>query len=342
MSRFRNMVGDVKLSHRRLSRRSWAVPLLVAVTLLLTGCDFTRGGPVVVTKVIVVSPAPTITLDPGIFTTTPRFTATLIPTVTPQPTDTLPPTITPTPFTPTPAPTATPFPQIAGTVRSTANFRVGPGRDFDAQGRLTSGTRLTILSANDSREWYLVRLEDGRRGWIQANLVNTDDPEGVPILPQLELTKVALATLPPAAPTPVPTLRPRPVTANDVLAYCDLPAFSAKFGGKTIRAANAVTIYWTWEAKTPEQIQDQIDYGQYEVKLNGKLLEDWRNYRTGVSPLRGMFEVSWFVPVGKLEPGEYTIDYKLTWTQRIEDGLKSFGPGGDEESNVGSCKFTVS
>lgn len=328
----------------RVQRPSWLAAVVISVMgVLLGGCDLNRG-PIVVTKFVILTQEPTITLGVPIYTTTPRFTATLIPTSTPLPTDTLPPSLTPTPFTPTPASTATPFPQIAGTVRSLANFRTGPGRDFDAQGRLPAGTRLTILSANEARDWYLVRLDDGRSGWVQASLVNTDNPDAIAILPTLELTRVALATLPPAAPTPVPTLRPRQPGPNDVLAYCDLPAFSPRygFGNRKLRAGVPVTIYWTWEAKTPEQIQDHIDYSQYDVKLNGKSLEDWRLYRTGVvRKSGGVIEVTWYVPVGALEAGEYTVDFRLTWTQRIEDGVKSFGPGGDEEFNIGSCKFPV-
>jgi hypothetical protein len=51
--------------------------------------------------------------------------------------------------------------------------------------------------------------------------------------------------------------------------------------------------------------------------------------------------VYWFIPLDMLDVGQYRINYKLTWTQRISDGEKTFGPGGDEEVNTGSCIFTV-
>lgn len=331
---------------RRLQRKERGqgvgkVLALVIAGLALTTAGCGINGQQVQTQYVILTSPPTVTVAP-IVSMTPRFTATLIPTATPIPTETLPASLTPTPFIPTTAPTATPIPAVRGTVRSTANFRVGPGRDFEAQDQLSAGTELTILSYNDTREWFLVRLDDGRNGWIQSNLVDATDEAAVQVLPPPQLTAVAMSTLPPAPPTAVPTLVWRTTRTGDILAYCDLPAFAASAANKVIRAGAEVTIYWTWEASTPEQIQDQLDYGQYEVKLNGQTLDEWRNYRTGVHRFSATrFEVKWLIPVGQLEAGEYTLDYKLTWTQRVEDGTSSFGPGGEQETNVGSCKFTV-
>jgi SH3-like domain-containing protein len=323
-----------------VKQRSWWLAVLI-VAVLSTGCDFPlNNGQQVVTKIVVLTSPPTMTLAP-ILTQTPRFTATLIPTVTPLPSNTLPATLSPTPFIPTTAPTFTPAPLITGEVRSNVNFRVGPSKDYDATALLDAGTQVTLLSYDETKEWYLVLLEDGRRGWVQATFITTDNAELVPQMPAASLTQVALATQPPAAPTTIPTLRVRNPTNNDVLAYCDLPRFKAAFGSRTINADSPVTIYWTWEARTPEQIQDHIDYGNYEVKLDGKVLENWQNYRTGVRQKQGKLEVIWFVPIGKLAAGEYTIDFKLSWSQKIEDGDTSYGPGGENETDMGTCKFTV-
>lgn len=313
--------------------------LAAGLSLTAAGCGL--NGQKVATQYVILTSEPTITIAP-IVSMTPRFTATLIPTATSIPTETLPASLTPTPFIPTTAPTATAIPAVRGTVRSTANFRTGPGKDFEAQDQLAVGTELTILSYNDTQEWFLVRLDDGRSGWVQANLVDPADASAVQVLPPPQLTAVALATLPPAPPTAIPTLAWRVTRTGDILAYCDLPAFASSAANKTVNSSNEVTIYWTWEASTPEQIQDQIDYGVYEIKLNGKSLDEWRNYRTAVRRYNATrYEVKWLVPVGQLEAGEYTVDYKLSWTQRVEDGTSSFGPGGEQESNIGSCKFTV-
>jgi SH3-like domain-containing protein len=321
----------------------WLWFLLCAAA--ITGCDFAvAGGPRVVTKVVVLTQVPTTTTSP-ILTRTQRFTATLIPTVTPLPTNTLPATLTPTPFIPTTAPSPTPLPLVRGEVRSTVNFRVGPGRNFDATAQLERGTQLTLLSYDETREWFLVRLDDGQRGWVQATFITTDFAETVPVLPAVALTQVALATQAPtqaAPPSPVPTLRWRIPQRTDILAYCDLPRFKLGFGGRSLSPNAAVTIYWTWEATTPEQIQDHVDNATYEVKLNGKALDGWQSSRTGVRAKQGgKLEVMWLVSVGKLSAGEYTVDYKVSWSQKIEDGETTYGPGGEFETETGSCKFTI-
>jgi hypothetical protein len=150
--------------------------------------------------------------------------------------------------------------------------------------------------------------------------------------------------------TVVATLRPRSVGRNDVLAYCDLPDFKSD-AGKSFAKTTAINVYWSWFARTPEQIQDHLDHARYDVSLDSKdgenwkavrTFDNWRNYQTGVvkqSAIR--YYVYWFIPLDMLDTGQYRINYKLTWTQRISDGEKTFGPGGSEEVNTGSCIFTV-
>ncbi|MFN8421657.1 MAG: SH3 domain-containing protein, partial [Anaerolineae bacterium] len=222
--------GQGQRNRRQKSVGRFLVLIIAGLSLTAAGCGL--NGQKVATQFVILTSEPTITIAP-IVSMTPRFTATLIPTVTPIPSETLPASLTPTPFIPTTAPTATAIPAVRGTVRSTANFRTGPGRDFEAQDQLAQGTELTILSYNDTQEWFLVRLDDGRSGWVQANLIDTES-EAVQVLPPPQLTAVALATLPPAPPTPVPTLTWRATRTGDILAYCDLPAFAATAGNKTV------------------------------------------------------------------------------------------------------------
>jgi hypothetical protein len=309
-----------------------------AMLLVFTGCGINN--PQLVQTVVMTQP-PTVTVAP-IVSMTLKATATLIPSITPSATNTLPPTVTPTPAPPTATPTITPIFSVNGEVRQAVNLRVGPGRQFDSLGILPIGTALSILSIDETRAFYLVQLDDGRRGWAQASNVVVADEAAVPVLPAPQLTAIAQATQPPPPPTTAPTLRARSPVRTDILAYCDDPNFAAGAANRVLSTSANVIVYWTWEASTPEQIQDQIDYGVYDVKLNDKPLADWKNYRTAVTRKdQKTWHVYWYVPVGSLEAGEYTVTYALTWTRKVEDGIKSFGPGGDEEANSGSCKFTV-
>lgn len=327
--------------------------ILALIGLLMSACGI--NAPRVTTQVVTVPPPPTNTLAP-VFTFTPRYTATPIPTSTLIPTNTLPATATP------PVPTATPVtPTIAavsqrGSVSfgsTTVRLREGPSTEARTLSNVAAGTPLNVLGASEDRLWYFVVLDDGREGWMSAEFITVGNPTAVAIIPPAQLTQRAQQPTPPVnvrSGTVVPTLRARATGPNDVLAYCDLPDFRARESGKRFSTSTQVTLYWSWFAATPEQIQDHLDYGKYEVSMDLKVDEawqkireftDWQNYQTGVVREGRQYKVYWFIPLGTLLPGEYRINYRLTWSQRVEDGEKTFGPGGEEEVNTGTCLFTV-
>ncbi len=305
------------------------------------------------TQIVAVPTVPTNTLAP-LLTMTPRFTATPIPTSTLIPTNTLPPTQTPFSPTETATPTPTPTVMVRGVVNNrnaTVRLRAGPGTEYETLRTVPSGAALFVIGISSDLLWYNVIVADGTEGWMLGELVSVPERTAVPVFATAELT--ARAAAPRAAldlPTLVPTLPARAPAFTDVLAYCDLPAFRAE-ANKTFRPNQNLSIYWTWFARTAEQIQDHLDAATYEVQLERKVgetwqlvrkLDDYNRYRTALSRDRsGRPEVRWFVPIGTLEVGEYRVNYRLTWSRRIEDGEKSFGPGGDEEINTGSCLFRV-
>lgn len=319
------------------------LPILFAALglFLFAGCrinDPNRDG--IPTVIITLTPLPTDTLAP-LISMTPRFTATLIPSRTPLPTQPPPPTFTPTVDVPTETPTVVPTVVLRGSVNQQAgvvNMRSGPSADFETVRKVNAGTVMTVIGLNDEKSWALVQLNDGAVGWISVDFVNIPESAALPVASGEDATRIA--ALPPP-PTIAPTLPARLPLRNDVLAYCDLPGFE-KDAGKTILAGSNINVYWSWFAQSPEQIQDHLDNGTYEVRLGDQLLESYQNYRTSVRRVSATrYEVYWYVPVGKLEAGEYNITYNLTWKIQISDGESTFGPGGQQETNTGTCKFTV-
>ncbi|GAB4548746.1 MAG: hypothetical protein OHK0023_12320 [Anaerolineae bacterium] len=308
------------------------------------------------TQIVTVPPVPTNTLAP-LLTMTPRFTATPIPTSTPSPTETPLPSPTPLPATDTPTITPQPTLPVRGSVNfnsRTVNLRKGPGLDTETVRTVAAGTLLFVLGSNSEANWLNVVLEDGTEGWMLAELVTVGSTTPVPTIATAELTARAVQVRPTLIfPTTAPTLRPRNANlATDILAYCDLEAFKAQYSGRPYRSAIALNAFWSWIAATEQQITDHVNFSRYEVTLEKREGEQWtplrkldnyNDFRTGSrSEGRGQRIVFWFVPLGNLDAGEYRLLYRLTWSQRIEDGEKSFGPGGDEEINTGSCVFTVS
>lgn len=125
-----------------------------------------------------------------------------------------------------------------------------------------------------------------------------------------------------------------------VLAVCDdrsqgFPAPTSLGAGSTIR------IWWSWFARTRQQVEDHLDAATYEVRLDGILLPNINLYRTNITQRAGDYVVSWYVPAGPLAAGPHQITYRVTWSRTISDGYDNFGPGTNRLVEEGSCVFTV-
>lgn len=133
---------------------------------------------------------------------TPRQTATRFLTLTPLPTFTYTPSLTPIPPTPSNTPTLTATPPVTGIIASlqTVNIREGPGVDFRGIIALDPGTGVLILGTSPDSNWFNIRLDDGREGWVSARLVRVDPTPTV--FPTLTLSPDFTAL---ALGTPLPT-----------------------------------------------------------------------------------------------------------------------------------------
>jgi hypothetical protein len=164
--------------------------LLLLAALVLAGCQGEQTAAI-----------STATLAP-IVSLTPRFTATPIPSRTPTPTLTLTPSISPIPPTATNTFTPTTPPPIFGVISSlqNVNIRSGPAVDFDSIEALAPNVRVEVLGISPDSNWFNIRLEDGREGWIRSNLLYVE-PTATPFpssTPLPNLTALAVSTLPTA------------------------------------------------------------------------------------------------------------------------------------------------
>lgn len=188
-------------------------------------------------------------------------------------------------------------------------------------------------------------------------------PTGVqlPNMAAIEQTATALANLglpvlatsdrplggptggPLAANTPTTPPSGPAVTQNnvDVLAYCDDRSFGLP-PPTNLAPGSTIDIYWSWYARTADQLRDHLDAAVYDIRLDGVPLTNWRSYaqpfRTGPD---GNIYVDFFAPSQPLERGEHRITYSLTWTRAISDGYAEFGPGTPRVSETGTCTFTI-
>lgn len=100
-----------------------------------------------------------------------------------------------------------------------------------------------------------------------------------------------------------------------------------------------IVIFWSWYAKTAAQVQDHISKAQYSVTLNRAPLID-----VGTSEIKVIGGNNWVfytATIGNLKPGQYGVEYKVTWSEQTFDGYKKFGPGTNTLEQDAGCLFTV-
>lgn len=123
----------------------------------------------------------------------------------------------PTPTEPATEPTDTPTPEpVRLRVIRTANVRQGPSTQFPVLTQLSVGTEVIPISVTEQRDgdWYLIRLLDGRTGYIFSELVRVINPDALPALPTAIVivppTVAPPAVTPPLTPMATPTETPSP------------------------------------------------------------------------------------------------------------------------------------
>ncbi len=128
----------------------------------------------------------------------------------------------------------------------------------------------------------------------------------------------------------------RSATPGILFAECD--KFASAAPGVLYDNDNIV-IFWSWFARTQAQVQDHIAKAQYNVKLNTAPLVE-----VGVSAIEKRTTNYWVfytANIGRLKPGQYGVEYNLTWSEAHFDGFNDYGPGTDRPSEGGTCTFTI-
>lgn len=107
-----------------------------------------------------------------------------------------------------------------------------------------------------------------------------------------------------------------------------------------------LTVFWSWFARTPQLVQEHIDTARYEVFLSSPYAsrQTFPNVQRSAIVQRedGNYWVFYTANLGDgFKPGQYTVDYYVTWDRVISDGYDSFGPGTTNIGLLSSCTFNV-
>ncbi len=128
-----------------------------------------------------------------------------------------------------------------------------------------------------------------------------------------------------------------------IFAECD--AFEGADPGVVWDIDN-VTVFWSWFAETPELVREHIATAQYEVFLSSPYAARQPFPNVDISPVvqreDGNYWTFYTADLGNgFRPGQYVVDYYVTWPRAISDGFESFGPGTETPSITGRCVFDI-
>lgn len=103
-----------------------------------------------------------------------------------------------------------------------------------------------------------------------------------------------------------------------------------------------LTLFWSWYAQTPEQVQDHITNARYRVELRGMTVPGVKVSEIKQIPNSPDWWVFYTANLGdKWEPGGYGVHMELRWANPISDGYAEFGPGTANELIDSGCWFEV-
>lgn len=147
---------------------------------------------------------------------------------------------------------------------------------------------------------------------------------------------------PGVVPQPLVKIGARPIVGRSLtpgLIFAECDEFPLTNPG-VLYDTDDLTVFWSWFARTQKQVQDHIAHAQYSVKLNGQFFP---NVEQSAITQRGRnFWVFYTAHLGRFwQPGQYGIEYGLTWDQKISDGYDDWGPGTKNEKVYSTCTFQV-
>ena len=103
-----------------------------------------------------------------------------------------------------------------------------------------------------------------------------------------------------------------------------------------------IRIFWSWYAKTKEQVQDHLTNARYKAELLGQPIPDIQVSEIKQIPGSLNWWVFYTVNLGdKWEPGRYGINFAVAWVNPITDGYDEYGPGTDNELLDSGCLFVI-
>lgn len=126
-------------------------------------------------------------------------------------------------------------------------------------------------------------------------------------------------------------------TPGVIFAECNMYRNRAEPG--ILYDTDSITLFWSWYARTPELVEQHIANAEYGIRFNTAPLNT-----VNLSPIERRTNNYWVFytsPIGRLTPGQYGIEFRLTWREPISDGYEEFGPGTANPEVYSNCSFEI-
>lgn len=130
-------------------------------------------------------------------------------------------------------------------------------------------------------------------------------------------------------------------TANPGLIFAECASVAGADPG-VIYDTDEITVFWSWFAKTAEQVASHIANADYAIRLYGQPFPDVNV--SEIKQIRGSrnWWVFYTVKLGdRWRPDRYEINFTLTWRNPITDGYDDYGPGTENPRIDSGCQFRV-
>jgi hypothetical protein len=123
-----------------------------------------------------------------------------------------------------------------------------------------------------------------------------------------------------------------------------VPALCTLMGREVRSEAPAgapVILMWGWSAATQAQVEDYIRAAIVAVTFDGDEMEGEQSGGIPYDENAKLYKAVWTASVGVVDPGVHTITYRLTFREKIFDGLGYYGPGTKHEKQEDACELDV-
>jgi hypothetical protein len=221
----------------------------------------------------------------------------------------------------------------------TASAKVFIARESGVTASSTSFTVDDIQDGCNSPQNTLTTSLDAGAGGVTSTTTtvggsNILSPFGGVINPSISSTPQPLVVIGPR----VNVNSNRSATPGVIFAECDQNLPGAAPG--LLYDNDNILIFWSWFAKTQQQVEDHLAQAQYDISLNTAPLIE-----VNISPITRPNNINYWVfytaNIGRLRQGQYGVAMRLTWKQAISDGFDDFGPGTDTTEIFSTCTFQI-